>query len=136
MPFPEISASLLNKFFKYALVGFSGMLIDFGTTWTLKEKLGMYKYLANSLGFTAAVTNNYILNRIWTFHSDDPAILLQWSKFFTIALIGLGINNLIIYLLHDKLHIRFYLAKFFAIGMVILWNFTFNYFYTFHNGGQ
>ena len=31
------------------------------------------KYLANSSGFVCAVVSNYLLNRIWTFESHDPA---------------------------------------------------------------
>ncbi|MFT6879189.1 MAG: putative flippase GtrA, partial [Arcticibacterium sp.] len=35
---------LLDKFIKFGLVGFLGLLIDFGITFLLKEKFGFNKY--------------------------------------------------------------------------------------------
>lgn len=126
-----INSTLILKFLKFCVVGFSGMVVDFGTTWLCKEKLGWNKYVSNSIGFVLAATNNYIWNRLWTFRSTSAEIPVEYSKFLIIAIIGLGINNLVIYLLHDKLKLNFYLSKLFAIGVVTLWNFTMNYFFTF-----
>jgi putative flippase GtrA len=113
------------------LVGFSGMVVDFFTTWLCKEKFGWNKYLSNSLGFVLAATNNYIWNRLWTFQSTSTEIPVEYGKFFLIAAIGLGINNLVVYLLHGKLKLNFYLAKIIAVAVVTIWNFAMNYLFTF-----
>lgn len=126
-----IDKTLILKFLKFSVVGFSGTAVDFGITWLCKEKLGLNKYLSNSLGFILAATNNYIWNRVWTFQSTNSNISAEYGKFFLVSLAGLGINNLIIYLLHGKLNLNFYLSKVFAIGVVMFWNFTMNYFFTF-----
>ncbi len=126
-----IDKTLILKFLKFSVVGFSGTAVDFGVTWLCKEKLGLNKYLSNSLGFILAATNNYIWNRVWTFQSTNSNISAEYGKFFLVSLAGLGINNLIIYLLHGKLNLNFYLSKVFAIGVVMFWNFTMNYFFTF-----
>lgn len=126
-----INSTLILKFLKFCVVGFSGMVVDFGVTWLCKEKLGWNKYVSNSLGFILAATNNYLWNRLWTFHSTNTNIPAEYGKFFLISVIGLIINNLTIYILHGKLKLNFYLAKLFAIGVVTLWNFTMNYFFTF-----
>lgn len=125
------SKAFIFKFIKFGLVGFSGLFIDFGATYLLKEKVKLHKYIANSFGFLLATTNNYLLNRYWTFQSQDPKAFEQFGKFFAIALIGLIFNNLIIYILNDKLKINFYASKAFAILAVSLWNFFANYIYTF-----
>jgi len=114
------------KFVKFGVVGFSGLFVDFGTTYLCKEKLRIHKYVANAIGFTLAATTNYTLNRIWTFQSHDPRIALQFSSFFVISLIGLGINTLILWILVSKYHKHFYLSKLFAIGVVMIWNFFAN----------
>jgi putative flippase GtrA len=119
------------KFIKFACVGFSGLLIDFALTWLFKEKFHLQKYLSNSIGFTAAASSNYLLNRIWTFESHSPEVLAQYIKFLVISLVGLGLNNLFIYILNDLRGINFYLSKLIAIGCVLLWNFTANYTITF-----
>ncbi len=126
-----LDKTLILKFLKFCVVGFSGMVVDFGVTWLCKEKFGWNKYISNSLGFILAATNNYLWNRLWTFQSTNTNIPIEYGKFFLISVIGLIINNLTIYLLHGKLKWNFYLAKIFAIGVVTIWNFTMNYFFTF-----
>ncbi|MFB6258582.1 MAG: GtrA family protein [Flavobacteriales bacterium] len=128
--------AVLFKFLKFALVGSSGMIIDFGTTYGMKEKVGVHPYLANSSGFSLAASSNYLLNRIWTFGSEDPGVMAEYASFFSIALIGLAINNLFLYLFDrfvfgTRVKYHFYMAKLCAIGVTIVWNFFANYYYTF-----
>jgi putative flippase GtrA len=126
--------SLLIKFVKFGIVGVTGVFVDFGMTWLLKEKLQINKYLANTTGFMCAVFSNYILNRIWTFQSQDSAVGLQFAKFFGVALVGLAINNALIYVFNGLRNVPFYYAKGIATAIVMLWNFGANYLFTFHNG--
>jgi putative flippase GtrA len=58
-------------------------------------------------------------------------IVREYSTFVLIALVGLGLNNLIIWLLHEKARLNFYLSKLIAIGCVMVWNFSMNYLFTF-----
>jgi putative flippase GtrA len=120
---------MVFKFLKFGITGLTGMVIDFSITFLLKEKLKVHRYLANSAGFTVAATSNYFLNRIWTFHSSNPRVITEYGSFFIISLIGLGINNLFLYIFEKKF--KFYLAKLFAIGVTMLWNFFANYYITF-----
>lgn len=123
--------TILERFIRFGIVGASGMVVDFGVTWLCKEKLRWNKYLSNSLGFILAATNNYLWNRWWTFQSQNQAVAREYISFVLIALVGLGLNNLIIYLLHERAHLNFYLSKLIAIGCVTIWNFTMNYVFTF-----
>jgi putative flippase GtrA len=120
---------MIFKFLKFIIVGFSGMIVDFSITILLKEKLKVNRYISNSAGFTIAASSNYLFNRFWTFQSNNPKVLLEYSTFLIISLIGLIINNLVIYLFEKKL--RFYFAKFLAIMVTSLWNFTANYYLNF-----
>ncbi len=107
------------------------MVIDFSTTWLLKEKAKANKYIANSTGFILAATSNYIWNRLWTFQSGNDEIVVEYFSFILISVVGLGINNFVIYLLNDRLKINFYLSKLLAIGVVTVWNFLMNFLITF-----
>ncbi|WP_082305124.1 GtrA family protein [Persicobacter sp. CCB-QB2] len=122
---------LFMKLLKFGVVGFSGLFIDFGITYFTKERLKWHKYVANSTGFMVAASSNYMLNRIWTFESHDPQILMQYSQFIGVSLIGLVLNNIIIYICNDRFKINFYISKVFAVGVVTLWNFFVNYYFTF-----
>lgn len=127
----EFNKTFVLKFLKFGLVGVSGMVVDFGITYLLKEKLKIHKYISSSSGFIVATGTNYLFNRLWTFNNHDPNTMTQFGKFFMISLVGLALSNGLIYLLHDKLKWNFYFAKACAIGLVSLWNFFANYLYTF-----
>jgi putative flippase GtrA len=120
---------MIFKFFKFILVGFTGMVVDFSITFLLKEKLKVNRYLSSSTGFILAASTNYLFNRLWTFRSNNPAVLMEYSKFIVISLIGLVINNFFLWLFEKK--VRFYYAKFFAILVTSVWNFSANYFLNF-----
>ncbi|HPW66675.1 MAG TPA: GtrA family protein [Salinivirgaceae bacterium] len=129
--FSWLDQNLIYKFIKFGIVGFSGVLVDFGITFLCKEWLKIPKYVSNAIGFTVAASTNYYLNRVWTFYSQNPNMLREYSDFFVISLIGLAINTLILYLCVKKLKLNFYLAKLIAIGVTTIWNFSANYLYTF-----
>lgn len=136
------------KFLKFGVIGFTGMLIDFSVTYLLKEKLKLNKYFANSAGFIIAASSNYLLNRIWTFHSHNNQVFLEYSGFLIISTAGLLINNGFLYLFEKKFSFSkfskklvnldiaekydFYFAKLCAIAITTIWNFFANYYITFN----
>jgi len=105
------------------------MVVDFSITILLKEKLKVHRYISSSAGFTLAASSNYLFNRLWTFKSNNPKVLIEYGTFILISLIGLIINNLFLYLFEKK--IRFYFAKFLAIMVTSVWNFIANYYLNF-----
>ncbi len=125
---------LWGKFLRFGAVGLSGVGVDFGITYISKEKLLINRYISNSIGFVAAATSNYILNRIWTFESHSNHIFIQYAIFMMIAIGGLTINNFVLFILNQQTQwMKFYTAKVVATGIVFLWNFTLNYLITFSN---
>lgn len=124
--------SFLFILLKFGVVGISGTVVDFGVTWLLKEISGARKYLSNSIGFTLAAASNFVLNRIWTFDSTAPDLMIQFLKFFIISALGLVLNNLSVYIFSEyKFKLNFYLSKGIATFLVFFWNFFMNYFFTF-----
>lgn len=126
-----LNQEFLLKFLKFCAVGLSGVFVNFIVTWLCKEKFKWNKYLSNILGFVIAATSNYLLNRFWTFESTNPQIGVEYVKYFVIALVGLGIDTLTVWLLNGKLKWNFYLSKIFAIGASTMWNFFGNLLFTF-----
>ena len=122
---------ILWKFLKFGIVGFTGVFVDFGITYLCKEKIKLEKFTSNAIGFCTAAGSNYIFNRIWTFQSSNPKIFLEFTEFFLIALVGLGINTLILWILTNKYKLNFYFSKLLAIGVVTIWNFGANMLITF-----
>ncbi|MBR4198704.1 MAG: GtrA family protein, partial [Bacteroidales bacterium] len=106
-----LTQAMLYRFLKFCVVGVTGTIIDFGLTWICKEKLKIPKFIANAIGFVVAATSNYILNRVWTWGSTNEQVGVEYVKFFGVSLIGLGLNTLILYLLHEKLKLNFWISK-------------------------
>ena len=124
---------MLNiKFLKFGVVGLSGVVVDFFVTWLCKEKMGINKYVANAIGFSLAVINNFLLNRYWTFEDNMQPAAEQFLKFALIALVGLAINSFLLFVILKYIKINFYVTKLLVIGLVFFWNFFMNYLFTFH----
>lgn len=136
---------LILKFVKFGIVGASGMVVDFGVLYLMRNVAGLPDIWANTISFTAAATSNYFLNRIWTFRSHEKQVGVEYAKFLLVSVIGLGINNGVlllsslmwpelyngtISLLGKNIEI-FYLFKLLAIAITTLWNFFGNMLFTF-----
>jgi len=84
------------RFLKFAFVGISGTIIDFGIFNLLFQRLGITDELAKVISFSVAVFNNFFWNRIWTYpEAKSTPFLKQMGKFLIVSLIGLGINVII-----------------------------------------
>jgi putative flippase GtrA len=122
---------LYYKLFKFGTVGIAGMAVDYSITFICKEILKIQKYLANATGFATAASFNYYFNRIWTFHSKNEAVLREFSTFIIVSIIGLGINTFFLWIFTGRFKWNFYIAKLFAIGITVFWNFFGNIMFTF-----
>jgi len=120
------------RLLKFGVVGASGMLADFSVTWLCKEKWKLNKYIANSLGFSFAVINNFLLNRYWTFNYSHQPFTAQFAKFTLVAVSGLIINNILLHLLLQFSRKDFYLLKLSVTGLVFFWNYFINFLFTFN----
>jgi putative flippase GtrA len=122
---------MLLQFIKFCLVGASGMILDFSLTYFLKEKINLHRYAANATGFLCAASSNFALNRYWTFESRNPDVYHELVSFIAFALAGVILNTVFLFYF-EKQNLNFYLSKFFAVVLTTIWNFTTNYFFTFH----
>ena len=126
-----IPPDLIQKIFRFGVVGCTGFTIDFGLTYLLKEKAKWHKYFASGLAFSLAATSNYFLNRTWTFESHNEHILEEYTKFIGVSVVGLFISLVVLYIMHGWQERHFYVSKLMAVGVVMFWNFIANYFFTF-----
>jgi dolichol-phosphate mannosyltransferase len=122
----------MGKFLRFGLVGFSGVFVDMGVFYLLRDILGLG--LTRSAIFSAevAIINNFLWNDFWTFgdiskrQPGNRQRLKRLLKFNTICLIGLIMNVLLVNLLFNIFGMNEYLAKLIAIAAVTLWNFWIN----------
>lgn len=117
-----------NKLFlqiiRFSIVGGVATLIDFGVLYLLKEFVGFPPLLANTFSFTISVIYNYIASIKWVFKVDKQKnSTVQFILFAFFSVIGLLINNAIMWLSINKLHIHYLLGKVLATIVVMVFNF-------------
>tara|TARA_Y100000589_G_scaffold319405_1_gene347925 strand:+ start:616 stop:996 length:381 start_codon:yes stop_codon:yes gene_type:complete len=117
---------------KFALVGLLGVMINFSSTWILKDIIYVNKYFSNATGYSIAMTFNFILNKIWTFSDGYDIIFLQILKFLFVISMGVLLNHLIVFYFHEKNKLNFYFSKLIAVAMVFVWNFSMHSYFTFN----
>ena len=130
--------SLVLKFLKFGVVGASGIVIHGGLLYLLRDVVGINQFLANVIGFVAAASSNYVLNRVWTFRSRETQVGVEYLKFILVSVVGLGINTGSLWLLTRLIPAwsgegdwRFYILWAVAVGITTLWNFFGNMLFTF-----
>ncbi len=130
----------VERFVKFALVGTLGMVIDLTMLNVLHGLLGWHLLVANSISFSAAVVSNFTWNRLWTFpETRHRPVASQLAQFATVSVIGLGLNNLVLWQVYRLLvpfvpaPWNYNAAKMFAIGVVLFWNFGANRLWTFRD---
>src|SRR5438874_10403595 len=77
---------------RFAIVGASGYLINLAVFSLLVEIRGVHYLVAATLAFCVAVTNNFLLNRYWTFRATNVAAAVQAPRFLIVSLSALGLN--------------------------------------------
>jgi dolichol-phosphate mannosyltransferase len=122
----------VTRFIRFGTVGFSGVFVDMGVFYLLREFLKLGLTRSAIVSSEVAIINNFLWNDLWTFR-DISSQQKGWSKrgkrflkFNIICLSGLILNVLLVNLFFNIFGINQYLAKIIAIILVTLWNFWFN----------
>jgi putative flippase GtrA len=139
-----------TRFYKFAVVGAIGAVIDFGLFNVFTSLVGISAIISSALSFIAAVLSNFIFNRYWTYPDSRSKPLAQQAIQFTlISLIGLVIRLIMFALLENPFIV--YAEKMFAnlnvsakvmghnatlalaILVVMMWNFIANRYWTYND---
>lgn len=116
--------SLIGQLFRYAIVGGISFVVDYGSLWLLTEKAGLPYLWSAAIAFILGLICNYLLSTAWVF--GESRIKNAWGEFLAFAIIGvigLGLNELIMYACTDGLGFHYMLSKIVSTGIVFFWNF-------------
>lgn len=139
-----------TRFFRFAMVGIIGAVVDFGTFNLLTNFADFSAVWASVISFIAAIISNFTWNRYWTYpDSRSKPIGRQLIQFSVVSIIGLVIRTPLIALLEplfnrifsgfEFLPISFLTAEFLAnnlalaiaVVVVMFWNFFINRYWTY-----
>jgi putative flippase GtrA len=138
------------RFLKFATVGAIGSVVDIVVMNLLTQLFHMRLVFAGTISLICAILCNFILNRFWTYpDSRSRHFLHQLSMFFLVNLIGIAFRVPILHFVEPPMasafqnfaHLSGSSAEIyaknatiaFAIGVVMIWNFFINRYWTYND---
>jgi putative flippase GtrA len=146
-----------KRFVKFLIVGTIGAVVDFGTFNILTAVFRLPPVPSSVASFLAAVTSNFLFNRYWTYpDSRSHPIQQQLVQFFIVNAAGLVFRLIWVRMLFGPLgevgtntfawlgviesmddaatkQLGTNIAQFFAIWIVMIWNFFVNRYWTYND---
>ena len=116
--------NLCVQIFKFGIVGGTAFVIDFVFLYLFKEFCHFPVLVSNTLSFCISVIYNYIASVKWVFDvNKEKDARKQFVIFIIFSVIGLILNDLIMWISVDLLNIHYLVAKIIATFIVMIFNF-------------
>lgn len=116
---------LLYQIIKFGFVGGTAFIIDAGLLFLLTEFCSLHYLVSGVISFTVSVIYNYILSIKWVFDAkQNTDKTKELAVFIGLSVIGLGINQIFMWILVDWIHIYYMLSKVIATFIVMVYNFV------------
>jgi dolichol-phosphate mannosyltransferase len=122
------------QLFQFGVVGGSGYVINLIVFALLTGATDLHHVLAAVAAFVVAVSNNFVLNRVWTFRQQgarEDHAGFQAARFFAVSLVGLAVNLVALTLLVDVAEVAELPAQAVAVAVATPVNFIGNKLWTF-----
>ena len=112
------------QFFRYIFVGGAAFFVDALTLW-ICEKFMNY-LIAAAIAFVLGLIVNYVISVKLVFSESEKVKnkMKEFIAYAIIGVIGLGLTELIIFVMTDVVNIYFMISKIIAAAIVLVWNFV------------
>lgn len=114
---------LFEQIIKFGLVGFLCFFIDYGIMVFLTEIVNINYLISSGISFTVSVIVNYILSLTFVFDTKKGNKIKEFVIFIILSVIGLGINQVLMWFCVDILGIFYMISKIGATAVVMVYNF-------------
>ena len=116
---------LIKQLFRFGIVGGIAFLIDYSVLFICTEYLGIYYLISSFISFTVSTVFNYIASVRWVFDVDQKKSQRRnFVLFIVFSVIGLGINQCIMWFGVEKLDLYYMLVKIGETAIVMVFNFV------------
>lgn len=117
--------NLMAEFGRYFLASGVGLLVDFGLLFTLTEYAHFHYLVSASISFLVGLAVVYYLSIKWVFTARRlTSPRAELLVFAVVGVVGLGLNNLGLWLLTELAGLYYLGSKVLVTGGVFLWNFS------------
>lgn len=116
---------IIEQIFKFGIVGIIAAIIDFGTLFILTTFLDTYYLLSAAIAYILSTVFNYIASMQYVFVSkfDKSEKNKEFLIFVILSVIGLAINELIMWFFVEEFSLHYIISKVIATTIVMVWNF-------------
>ena len=119
--------SLAGQFVRYLVTGGLAFIVDFGLFALCLYVFDWHYLLANLVGLVAGLVLNYAMSIVWVFTACKRTLekqkVAEFVLFALVGIAGVGINQLLMYLMVDGMALKEMLSKIVAAALVLMWNF-------------
>lgn len=123
-PLLRVLSPEMLRFIRFAVVGGSGVIVNFLTLYLLHDELGFPLTRSLVVAISLAILNNFIWNNFWTFGTTGVQSR-RLAQFVTISLIGMVVNLVVVNILVAK-GLHYAPANLAGIMLATAWNFYAN----------
>lgn len=115
---------LIRQLFRFGIVGVIAFAIDYGLLYVFTEFAGFNYMVSAFLSYCISTVFNYIASVRWVFKvSEKHSEARNFTVFILFSVIGLGINQLIMWIGVEKFGLYYMLVKIGATAIVMVYNF-------------
>lgn len=113
-----------REFILYALIGLTGVAIDF-VIYLILVKIGISPVVASFISVSIAIINNFILNRHYNFKKKDHT-LERFASFYLVGFTGVLLSIFFIFIIHNIFGVNAIIAKLISVPFIVLFQYWFN----------
>ena len=117
---------LIAQFMKFGVVGVIAFVIDYGLLALLTEAFGVNYLVSATVSFTVSVVFNYVASMRYVFRAQGghESPVREFVIFVVLSVIGLGVNDLLMWLGSSVLGVSYLIVKIVATAIVMVYNFV------------
>ena len=115
----------IKNIIAYAIVGFSGTLVEWFLYYLLSKVFNVYYLIATVLSVGVATFANWLLGRLIAFRkAPKQNVKAEITKIYIISIGGIILNTILMLVFHDIVGIEGMLSKMMASFLVFFYNYS------------
>lgn len=114
---------IVKQIIRFGIVGVIATIIDFGLLYFLTDFINVHYLISSTISFVVSLIVNYYLSVKWVFDVKKKQTIKEFMIFIFLSVIGLIINEIILYVGAHLLNVYYLICKIVATAIVMIYNF-------------